>query len=168
MISNALMMGLISEQNIRDAIITARGDVFLTAAYLSCTPREIDRYIRASEGLQAFVGSIAVVKKDANYDRMSADQFREELEQLTRAYRVEAIEVIRELASMPFDSAAMADVKLKAAIELRGANTDAPINNSHSQVLAELNDRYQQSAPRIRSIRIAQIDYNEGPDRPTL
>lgn len=161
MTGNALRQGLISEQTIRDALTTARGDLFLAASYLNVTARELDQFIRSSSEIQGFVAAIAVVKKDSDYERMSADQFSDQLENLTRAYRVEAIDVIHDLAMMPFDSAAMAEVKLKAAVQLRGTHNDSPVNSDQALILAELNNLYQQSAPRIKSIRIAQIEMGE-------
>ena len=56
-------------------------------------------------------------------------------------------------------SAAEKEVKLKAAIALRGAPEAKVQADSQSQVLAELNDLYQQNAPRIKSVRAVQIEY---------
>jgi len=163
MTSKALRAGDITEESIRSALTVCRGDIFSASGYLKIAPRELDRYVRASENLQGFAAAIATVKKSVDYDRISADQFREELDRLTRAYRVEATNVIHELATMPFDSAAMAEVKLKAAVQLRGSHADAPVNSDQAQVLAELNELYRINAPRIKSIRIAaQIDYEPG------
>ena len=161
MAGNALAQGLISEQTVRDALTTARGDLFLASCYLSVTPRELDWYIRASEEMQGFVAAISKVKNDANYDKLSVEQFSKQLEQLTRSYRVEAIDIIHDLAVMPFDTAAMAEVKLKAAVQLRGSHTDAPQSNDRASVLAELNALYQTSAPRIKTIRVAQIEFDD-------
>lgn len=163
MTRNALDRGEISEDTIRKALTSARGDLFVAACYLACTGRELDSYIRSSETLQGFSAAIGKVKKDADYDKMSAEQFSERLETLTRSYKVEALDVIHELATMPFDSAALAEVKLKAAVQLRGAHTEAPQTSTQQVVLQELNALYQQAAPRIKSIRVAQIDYEEGP-----
>ena len=151
--------GLISVDSVKKALATCRGDLFTTAAYLNVYPRELDSYIRLSGELQAFVGTIDRVKADQDYDRISAEQFAERLEVLTRAYKAEAIDIIHELATMPFDTAAMAEIKLKAAVQLRGAAEVKQANNDHMAVLAELNQLYQQSAPRIKSIRVAQVEY---------
>lgn len=159
MTRDALRQGLISEQIIRDSLTVAKGDLFLASSYLGVTGRELDGYIRASEDLQGFVAAIAKVKRDPLYDKMSADQFTDELDRMTRGMRVEALDVIHELATMPFgESAAMAEVKLKAAVQLRGA-ADAPITGGQTAVLQELNLLYQQAAPRIKSVRAVQIEY---------
>ena len=162
MTGTALRQGLISEQTIKDALVSAKGDLFVAASYLSVSPRELDSYIRSSEDIQTFASSVAMVKRNVDYDRMSVEQFREQLEQVTLAYRVEAVEVIHQLATMGFDSAAMAEVKLKAAIQLAGKHNDTPQNTEQATVLAELNNLYQQNAPRVKSIRIAQIEYQSG------
>lgn len=167
MTSEALRNGEVSEQVIRDALTTCRGDIFKASGYLNVSPTELDRYIRASEELQGFAAAIATVKKNANYDRMSSLQFKERLEQVTLAYRLEATEIIHELALITPDSAAMAEVKLKAAMQLRGSHTDAPVTSETAQVLAELNRLYSESAPRIKSVRIAaQIEFQDK-DQPT-
>lgn len=148
--------------SIENALTEHRGNLFLSATDLGMTPIQLDSIIRKSEDLQAFVAHIVQVKKDSEYDRMSEEQFNSRLEQLNRAYRVEALTVIHELATMPYgESAAMAEVKLKAAVQLRGKDIDSPQNNGNNSILAELNTLYQQSAPRIKSIRVAQIEYQE-------
>lgn len=162
MTSESLRAGLINESNIREALVTCRGDLFAASGYLCVSPRELDRYIRASEELQDFASAIAVVKRNHEYDRMSAEQFRHQLDQITLIYKVEAIEIIRDLATMDFDTAAMAEVKLKAAVQLKGVHHDSPANSGQESILAELNELYKQSAPRIKSIRVAaQIEFEE-------
>ena len=161
MTREALRDGLISEDTITSALTIARGDLFISASYLGVTTRELDGYIRSSDSLQAFVGAIATVKTDSGYDRLSVEQFNDKLAQLTRAYKIEATEIIHDMASMDFETAAMADVKLKAAIALRGSHSEVIHNNDHAQALVELNQAYQQAAPRIKSIRVAQIEFQD-------
>jgi hypothetical protein len=165
-ISQALRDGYISEDSICAALTTARGDLFVASAYLSVTPRELDWYIRASDPVQKFVGAINRVKATPDYDRLSGEQFQDQLRLLTSAYRLEALDVIHDIATMPDDgpepmSAAMMEVKLKAAIQLRGTVAEAPVNNQQSQVFKELNTLYQQAAPRIKSMRVAQIEFED-------
>lgn len=145
-------------ESVTNALLFARGDLFLASAHLGCTARQLDGYIRASDELQSFVGCISTVKSNPDYDRMSALQFADQLEKLTRAYRVEAIDIIHDLATMPFKNAAMAEVKLKAAVQLRGVHHENLSDNSHSNLLQELNKQYLESAPRIKSIRAVQIE----------
>lgn len=177
MTRESLRAGLISENTVTEALSTARGDLFVAASYLGCTGRELDSYIRASEGLQAFTAAIGTVKStNADYKRLSDEQFTDELERLTKGYRLEALDVIHEIATLPVVgadrmmpdgsvldgvkmSAAELEVKLKAAIALRGAPEAKTATNDQSAVLAELNDLYIQNAPRIKSVRAVQIEY---------
>jgi hypothetical protein len=153
------MIPQLSEQKIKDALCVARGDLFVAASYLATTPRQLDRLIRSSECVQAFAATIQTIRNDPEYERMSREQFEDELERRACEYQAEALDVIHELAMMPFDTAAMAEVKLKAAIALRGDPNQGKGDTSHSIVLAELNQLYQQSAQRIKSIRVAQVEF---------
>jgi len=157
----ALKQGLISEDRICSALVTSRGDLFLTASYLDVSPRELDSFLRTNEHLQAFAATIEVVKSNAEYDKMSAQQFEDRIDLLNRTYRIDAVNAIHELATMSYDSAAMAEVKLKAAIALRGKGDDGPKGGNQSELLTELNQLYHQSAQRIRTIRVAQIEYEQ-------
>lgn len=163
--SKALRSGTITEQSCSDALMTAKGDLFVAAAYLKVKPRELDSYIRASEDLQAFVAAIGCVKASAEYSKLSTEQFADQMEIKTRSYRLEALDVIHEIATLEDNgpeplSAAMMEVKLKAAIQLRGSAPEAPVNNGQSQIMTELNQLYQQASTRIKSIRVAQIEYD--------
>lgn len=162
MTRNALRSGAISEASLSMALIAARGDYFIAAQHLGCTAREIDSYVRSSEHLRAFVLAIGVVKKDPEYEKMTSEQFTDELAQRTRGYQIEALEVIHDMALMSADSAAMAEVKLKAAIALRGAPEVKTQPTQHAGELAELNRLYEEAAPRIKSVRIAQIEFESG------
>lgn len=144
-----------TEQGVVEALMTARGDLFVAAAYLNIRPRDLDSYIRSSEQLQGFMAAIGHVKTSAEYNRMSNEQFADELERLTRSYRLDALNVIHQLATMTYDSAALADVKLKAAIQLRGAAPETVSTASQTNILGELNRIYNETAPRIKSIRAA-------------
>jgi len=166
MTREALRAGLISEDTVTAALMSARGDLFVASSYLGVTGRELDGYIRASEHLQAFCAAIGTVKTSADYKRLSDEQFEDELERLTKGYRLEALSVIHEIATEAIVSddgskmsAAEKEVKLKAAIALRGAPEAKAGANDQSQVLAELNELYQQNAPRIKSVRAVQIEY---------
>lgn len=161
MTREAMRSGAITEGSLIEAMLHAKGDIFVASCILGCTARELDAYIRASEDLQGFVAAIATVKKNPEYERMSNEQFSDELDRLTRSYRLEALGIIHEIATMPTTTAADRDVKLKAAINLRGSAPDRVADNSTNNVLAELNEMYLQNAQRIKSVRIqtAQIEF---------
>lgn len=156
----ALRQGLISEDSITEALLQARGDLFVAASILGVTGRELDSYIRASEPVQAFAAAIDTVKRDVEYEKLSASQFAEELDRLTRGYKLEALDIIHEIALLPANTAAMAEVKLKAAVELRGSQTTQVTGGNQAGILQELNLEYQQSAQRIKSVRAVQIEYH--------
>ena len=171
---------MIDVGTIRDALTLGRGDIFLAAHYLGTTARELDSFIKSSDDLQVFVLAIADFKENSDYKGMSTAQFREQFEYLTRSYRVEGLEVIHELATMPFEvaehrdpitdelipagtiTAAMAKVKLEAAIQLRGVGDATGINGDHALALQEMNTLYQTMAPRIKSIRREVIEFDTG------
>lgn len=156
--------GLISEDSIKESLTEARGDLFLAASTLDCTPQELDRYIRASADLQQFAAAIEKVKVDPDYSRMSAEQFENELADLTRAYKVVGLEELHKLATMNAgDSAAMAKVKLQAAISLRGGQQQVSGDREIEHALAELNTLYHQNAPRIKEIRQTVIMIDNAP-----
>jgi hypothetical protein len=146
--------GLISEQSIKTALTEAKGDVFLAACALDCTARELDLYIRRSADLQAFAGAIEQVKVDPAYSRMSTEQFENQVENLRRAFRVDGINEVHKLATMEFgDSAALAKVKLDAALALSSGPPRAGTGSDTEMALAELNQLYHANAPRIKEIR---------------
>ena len=162
MTREALRAGIVTTEAISEALLGARGDLFVAASILGVTGRELDGYIRSSEELQTFSAAIGSMKASADYKRLSDEQFADELERLTKGYRIEALDVIHEMATMTYDSAAMAEVKLKAAIALRGAPEVKAGTQDNGAVLAELNAIYQSSAPRIKTVRAVQIEYDAG------
>ena len=168
MTSEALRRGDISEHNVKEALTKARGDIFVASSYLAVSPRELDRYIRTSDELQVFTGTIDSVKNNVDYDKLSNEQFKKQLDQKTRSYKLDALDVIYQIATINQDdmgevpmNAAMFDVKLKAAIKLRGNDDEKAVNNDHSNILMELNSQYLQTAPRIKSIRAIQVDFEK-------
>jgi hypothetical protein len=161
MTRRAMRAGLISEDSIRTALTESKGDIFLAACALDCTARELDTYIRRSAALQAFAGAIETVKIDPAYSRLSAEQFENQVADLVRIFRVDGIKEVHKLATMEFgDSAALAKVKLDAALALTGSTNARAGNNEVETALAELNTLYHQNAPRIKEIRQTVITYS--------
>lgn len=142
-----------------EALLAAGGDLFRASRKLGISPTTLDTRIRQSADLQAFVAALATARREPEYDRISADQFEAEITRLARLYRLEATEIIYGMATMEFDSAAMAEVKLKAAIQLKGSTVGDTRGGELASVLEDLNRRYQEDAPRIKSIRVAQLDF---------
>lgn len=156
--------GLISEQAIKTALAESKGDIFLAACALDCSPRELDLFIRRSTSLQGFASAIETVKVDPAYARMSAEQFENQVADLMRSFRVDGIHEVHKLATMDFgDSAALAKVKLDAAIALSNPGSARSGNNETENALAELNALYHANAPRIKEIRQTVIMMRDGP-----
>ena len=88
MTRDALRNGLIDMATITHALMAGRGDLFYAAGMLGVTGRELDSYIRSSDELQQFVVAIGQVKASEGYARMSADQFTDQLDLLTKGYKV--------------------------------------------------------------------------------
>lgn len=154
MTSRARKSGLISEQSIKTALTEAKGDIFLAACALDCTPRELDIFIRRSAALQAFASAVDTVKIDPAYARLSAEQFENQVADLMRSFRVDGLNEVHKLATMQFgDSAALAKVKLDAALALSGNSSTRTGNSETENALAELNALYHANAPRIKEIR---------------
>jgi hypothetical protein len=154
MTSESRKAGLVSEASIKTALTEAKGDLFLAACALGCTAREIDQYIRRSASLQAFAGAVEQVKVDPAYSRLSSDQFENQVADLVRVFRVDGIKEVHKLATMGFgDSAALAKVKLDAALALTGGGSARAGNSESENALAELNALYHANAPRIKEIR---------------
>jgi len=167
MTGRARRAGGISEQGIKTALTESKGDIFLAACALDCTPRELDTYIRRSAALQAFAGAIEQVKIDPAYSRLSTEQFENQVADLVRAFRVDGIKEVHKLATMEFgDSAALAKVKLDAALALTGGSSTRQGNSETENALAELNALYHANAPRIKEIRQTVITLRD--DREAL
>lgn len=151
----------LSEVTLADALITARGDLFVAAAYMGCSVRALNSYIRQSPSTRALAVAINDAKSNAEFDQMSQEQVVAEVQRRLVEYRVEAVDEIHALATLPMNSnAAMMEVKLKAAIALKGSDTPLSVNNEKATILAELNQLYKDSAPRVTSIRAVQIDFD--------
>lgn len=154
MTGRARRAGGISEQSIKTALSEAKGDVFLAACALDCTARELDLYIRRSADLQVFASAIEQVKTDPAYSRLSVEQFENQVENLRRSFRVDGLNEVHKLATMEFgDSAALAKVKLDAALALSSGPPRAGSASDTEMALVELNQLYHANAPRIKEIR---------------
>jgi len=163
MTSESRRAGLVSEASIKTALTEAKGDLFLAACALGCTAREVDQYVRRSPVLQAHAGAIEQVKVDPAYSRMSVEQFDNQVADLVRSFRVDGIKEVHKLATMEFgDSAALAKVKLDAALALSAGSRSSVGNSDTENALSELNALYHANAPRIKEIRQTVITMTDG------
>ena len=155
--------GGISEATIKSALKESKGDIFLAACALDCSARELDTYIRRSATLQAFAAAIETVKIDPAYSRLSIEQFDNQVADLVRSFRVDSIHEVHKLATMEFgDSAALAKVKLDAALALSSGSNTRVGSSDMENALSELNALYHQNAPRIKEIRQTTIILQDG------
>jgi hypothetical protein len=142
-----------SEPNVRAALLQAKGDIFIASNLLRMPAPHLDRCIRASEPMMAFAATIAQVKADPDYEKMSGGQFAAEINRLSSQYALDGLNVIHELATGDAFTAAEKQVKLDAAVHLRGGAAIGNGGSEMEQLLHVLNQQYQEHAPRIREIR---------------
>ena len=116
--------GLMSEPNVRAALLQAKGDLFIAASLISVPAPHLDRCIRASAPMMAFAATIAQVKADPKYEKMSSGQFASEINRLSSQYALDGLNVIHELATGDAFTAAEKQVKLDAAVHLRRGAAD--------------------------------------------
>ena len=148
----------VSEDTVTQALIDARGDLVVASGLLAVPPSKLVQYIRAVPSIAATWQELEAVKSTPEFDGASQRWFESEMRNRLAAYRFEGLEVIHELATMPHgESSSMAEVRLKAAVHLRGAADG--MSSDAGNVLAELNAIYQANAPRMKSIRAVQIEF---------
>lgn len=163
MTREALRNGEVTQASVSEAMMLARGDLFIAAAFLGVTPREMNSYVRADPELQILCVAIGNVKVNPAYTQLSDEQFERAARERRAAYRVEALDTIAEMSRMEFDSAAMAEVKLKAAVAMLGKEEVHAEGSGQDAVLADLDRLYRESAPRVRQVRakLLEITYGE-------
>lgn len=144
----------LTEDSIKGALVEARGDIFVASQLLSITAIRLDRAIRVSETLQAVVLGIQDVKGSGAYLQATAEDFGRAMERRMSLYRIAGLDALHELASMPLDqNSAQNQVKLAAAARLAGPPEGSQGGGELADTLRELNQAYQQDAPRLRVIR---------------
>lgn len=157
----------LTEGGIKDALIEARGDIFIAAQLLGVTALRIDRSIRVSPLLQVTQESI-----QSNLDAVSASSQRIAKEQLNTAiesrlslYRVVGLDALHDLAVMDHgDNSALAQVRLGAASRLAGSTEGLNGGGEIGDALRSLNELYHREAPRIRVVRERLTVEMNGPE----
>lgn len=138
----------LTEDSAKDALIEARGDIFVASQLLGITVTRLHRAIRSSPALQATVDAAPALSVG-----IPAEKVRAAIEERVQLYRVSGLDALHDLATMPIDqNSAQNQVKLAAAARLAGA-VDAMGGNDSSDILRELRDSYEKSAPRLRVVR---------------
>lgn len=139
----------ITEDGMRQALLDARGDIFIASQLLRTTALRLQRAIQTSPGLQATVDSIP-----ARWKGVDRDQIERAIEERIALYRVSGLDALAELATMPIDeNSAQNQVKLAAAARLAGSSEGHSGDGDLAATLRDLNREYQEAAPRLRIVR---------------
>ena len=139
----------VTEGGMKDALIEARGDIFIASQLLGITALRLDRAIRVSALLQATVAEIPPEK-----EWTSQKQIQEAIENRLALYRVAGLDALHELATMPLnDNSAQNQVKLAAAARLAGSPEAGAGGGEVGEALRALNQLYHEQAPRLRVVR---------------
>lgn len=142
----------LNEQNIKRKLLDNKGDLVVTAQALGIKISKLHSSIRCSDVLKATMMTMERVKADPMYEEMSREQFADHLASLSSVYQLEGLNTIHELAMMDHgENASLADVRLKAAMALRG--TGSSTNTGNGGILSELNEAYLSMATRVKNLR---------------
>jgi len=138
-----------TEASAKQALIEARGDIFVASQLLRVTALRLQRAIQVSPLLQATIEKLPELGKGLTLEKLHAA-----IEERLSLYRVSGLDALHDLATMPIDeNSAQNQVKLAAAARLAGS-TDAGLSGGAlEETLRELNADYQRSAPRLRVTR---------------
>jgi hypothetical protein len=138
-----------TEASAKEALIEAKGDLFIASQTLRITAIRLSRAIQVSPTLRTVVETYK-----EHGQSVSDERIRTAIEERLALYRVAGLDALHELATMPIDSnSAQNQVKLAAAARLAGS-TDAGLSGGAlEETLRELNKSYQETAPRLRVTR---------------
>lgn len=138
----------LTEDGIKQALIEARGDIFVASQLLRVTAIRLQRAIQVSAVLQAVLDEIPKLSKG-----LSLEALHSAVEQRVALYRVAGLDALHDLATMPLDdNSAQNQVKLAAAARLAGS-VEVGGGSGIEDTLRELNAAYQKEAPRLRIVR---------------
>lgn len=139
----------LTEESMKAALIEARGDIFIASQFLHVSALRLNRAIQLSAVLQATLDALKEQGKG-----VSAEALHTAIEQRVSLYRVAGLDALHELATMPIDeNSAQNQVKLAAAARLAGSAESGGGSADVMETLRQLNESYQQNAPRLRVIR---------------
>lgn len=139
----------LTEAAIKEALIEARGDIFVASQLLRITAVRLNRSIQCSATLQNVLEAIPRLSAG-----VSPEQIHAAIEQRMSLYRAAGLDALHDLAVMPIDeNSAQNQVKLAAAARLAGTVEVAGGSGEFESVLRELNLAYQAESPRLRIVR---------------
>lgn len=144
----------LTETLMKDALVEARADIFIASQLLRVTAVRLHRAIQVSPVLQA---CLAAVKESG--PGVPLEAIHKAAEARMALYRVVGLDALHDLATMPIDlNSAQNQVKLAAAARLAGTvEGQAGGSGDLAETLRELNQSYQENAPRLRAIRTTVV-----------
>lgn len=148
-----------SEEVVTAALTRHRGDLILASESIGLRPSKLVQYIKSVPSVGVVYQTIEQVKSSGEFDAQTQASFEKEIRLRASAYRLDGLEVIHEIATTQHTSAAEGDVRLRAAIQLRGT-ADVAVSTG-GDLLAELNAAYQSAAPRIKRLRAVEIEFEQ-------
>ena len=152
----------LTEKLVRDTLIKTKGDLIQTAEKIGIWPSKLVTWIKSVPSVAAVWGEIEKVKQDPSFENATQAQFAAEIRSRATLYRLDGLDVLHELATTDHaGEAAMADVRFKAALALRGEADSMPA--AGGDIMAELNELYRKSAPRIKALRAVEIEFDAEP-----
>jgi hypothetical protein len=153
----------IDTPTLKRALTEARGDLLIASQLLSSRLKDVANACSLVPEIQDHLLLIDKVKQSlGDYARLSARQFTETVERNSLVYKVDALEELHKLALMPVDHdrPELMKVKKDAAIRLLGSGAEANSGGEMANIMAELNRKYQEAAPRLGVLRaVLAIEY---------
>lgn len=139
-----------TEESAKDALIEARGDIFVASQMLGITAIRLDRAIAVSDLLQETLAAV----RDGKNSSLTLEQISAAVDKRTALYRVSGLDALHDLATMPIDeNSAQNQVKLAAAARLAGTTEGSGGGGDLAETLRLLNEQYQKESPRLRVVR---------------
>lgn len=157
-----------TEKSLTEALIQAKGDLFVAAGYLGVTVRTLNGLMRHSASAQNCFIELKRVAVDPEFERLTGKQFEEAIRERMLAYKIDGLDALHELATMPIDpdNSGNNQVKMQAAARLAGPADSFGGSGEMGEALRELNEAYHSSAPRIRITRqtMVQVEVRQSQD----
>ena len=154
---------------VKRALQEAGGDIPLAAARLQISAARLDEDVTMSKKLRKYFIKIRKAQNQAEvceYRNLSLKTILENIEYKRSLYRLEALEVIREIAGMKLsENSAMMQVKLLAAVRLYNETGDHAVGGTINDTLQALNNEFHATAKRITSVRetVREVRFEENP-----
>jgi formylmethanofuran dehydrogenase subunit E-like metal-binding protein len=146
-----------TRDKVKAALTQTHGNVGLAARMLGVAESTLDREVELSKKLRDYF--IKLRKKQnhvgiTEYRNLSLKTVLEDIERKRTIYRSEAIDAIREIATMPIsENSAMMQVKLLAAVRLYNETGEKGVGDTIHDTLKALNDEFHSTAKRISVVR---------------